>query len=688
MNTKHFLFLLIPPLILLMYCHSPCINDVHQQASIVANDTLFVPTGDAKLDSLLSVASSRQDTVLGWLYYDIGERYQDNDFEKAKDYYLKLKDLSEQIDWNKGRYLYSTGYSLILAREGLTDSAIVINLQAFDLAKKEKNERWMSILNINIGNAYLSKEWFETALQYYMEGLSYFEKINDTEKKGNIYQKIAQVYKILNLIEKAIEFGEKAVALHNDDPYASTTLGLAYANARSHEKARFYYQEALRMCERQNNTYLMEYIYYLLCASALDMYDLDNAAVYLGKMRDISGDKMSFDVSYLVANGKMEALRGHFSQAEKYALQALEIAIEQGAITAKKNCYLLLCELTLAQGRFRENTLYRDELDLVEKTLANETSVRSAAEMEARYENEKKQLEIERQQQIIAQQNMQRWLLAVGVIILVVFLSLLWYMLRLRIRRNLALAERNDALTERNDALTERNDALSEINATKDKFFNIISHDLKNPTLAMHDNLKLLVSHVHDWNLETLSDFSNELLKSTEGQVELLHSLLNWARIQTGRFTCTPVAFDLATHLRTDILLVRKMAENKGITFVTQMPDDLLVTGDANLIVTVIRNLLTNAIKFTAPSGTVTLSITPTSPTSISITDTGTSMTPEQIANLFRLDKPQTRRGTAGEEGSGLGLIVCKELLEMHNSTLHVESEQGQGSRFWFVIPA
>jgi len=366
-----------------------------ETALVLSPDSLFDPTGNAILDSLLLLAAStNKDTLLAELYYEIGEQYQDNDFEKAKLYYLKLKDLSEQLDWNTGRYWYSSGYSLVLAREGLNDSAIVINRQAFELAKKEKNERWMAIININTGNAYLSKEWFETALQYYMEGLSYFEKKNETEKIGNVYQKIAQVYKSLNLVEKSVEFGKKAIELQPNDPYAFLSLAIAYSQARDFDKAKYYHEEALRISRLQNNTYLMEFLYYQLSIDALGFYDLYGAAMYLDKMQEVCGDNCSFYLQYLITRGKIESLKGDFAQAEKYAVQALALATEQGAIIAKKNCYLLLCELTLAQGRFRENTQYQDELELVEVAMAKETAVRSATEMEAKYETEKKELKI------------------------------------------------------------------------------------------------------------------------------------------------------------------------------------------------------------------------------------------------------------------------------------------------------
>ena len=221
------------------------------------------------------------------------------------------------------------------------------------------------------------------------------------------------------------------------------------------------------------------------------------------------------------------------------------------------------------------------------------------------------------------------------------------------------------------------------MNATKDKFFNIISHDLKNPAIAQRNALQLLLSNSENWNTELLTKYYSELLKSADSQVALLYNLLNWAQVQTGRMPYLPAPFDLIDALQTDIVIIQNMAEQKGITFNIDIPQKAIVTGDDNMLTIVIRNLLTNAVKFTNAGGSVSLNI---SQNCISISDTGIGMTEEQQQNLFHIDKKRSRLGTSGEQGSGLGLIVCKELVEKHGSTLHIESVEGKGSKFWFEI--
>jgi signal transduction histidine kinase len=355
----------------------------------------------------------------------------------------------------------------------------------------------------------------------------------------------------------------------------------------------------------------------------------------------------------------------------------------------------------------------------IKAKISDENMHHAVRNMEVKYKVQQKEIEIERHQTEIARHKARQIRFIAGLMALTLLLVLLAYIVRLRTRRNRALAERNDALTE--------------TNATKDKFFSIISHDLKNPAIAQRDAIQMLAENAPQWNAATLQNFYAKLLKSAEGQVELIYSLLNWAQVQTNRMPFNPIPFDLVSDLANDISIIRSMAERKGVSFhvetrfIASHNAPPLITGDSAMICTVVRNLLTNAVKFTPAGGEVTLSIvgadistgsmhrlcvcprihdehTDTSgeqigdasgehagsplrqKTRITVTDTGIGMTAEQIADVFRLDHKHSQCGTAGETGSGLGLIVCRELIEKHGSTLYIESEPAKGSRFWFEL--
>jgi signal transduction histidine kinase len=636
----------------------------------IAN-SIYGLSGDDIIDSLLTLAvTAPLDTNLVMLYYEIAEMYEDYDFENAKKYYQIMGNLSEQLNWNQGHYWYAIGYSHVLMRQGIVDSALVLNLQILQIAKEEKNEFWIGKLNYSLGNAYLTKQWFETALNYYVDALSYFEKTDNVERLGAIYYQLCLLYNNIDAIDKSIEFGEKAIAIDPDDCYYLYGIATAYSSNHQFQKADKYYERAIELCNQDNNMYLLGVIYYDLSKNYIMMFEVEKAEEYAQKSLIINRDIENFAASAgaLSMLGKVEELKGNFNLAEDYVREALQLANEFGIPSGIDYCYTILSELSIAQGKFSDNINHWKELELIKNEMATEASLRAASELEAKYETEKKILEIERQKHIINTQNTQRSLFIGSIMLCVIVLILFYYMMKLQQRRN---------------------KALEELNATKDNFFSIISHDLKNPALAQRNALQMLLDNMGFWDEETLKKYYISLLKSAEGQVDLLYNLLNWAQVQAGRMPFQPVSFDLASELKkTDLALLQNMAKQKGIVLNVKMPKTALVTGDVNMITTIVRNLISNSIKFTQPLGRVNLSVMQKENEKylVAISDTGVGMSEEQIIHLFSLSHQISKRGTAGEQGMGLGLIVCKDLLDKHHIRLHVKSKIDKGSCFWFEI--
>ena len=713
---------------LLLSCHPSVDGDKPLFADIVMPDTVF----SSKTDSLEYILNNFQltDYEIIDLYEVLSWSFHREDFNKTRKYAFEGLELARKHNKVNSETILLNNLANGYMNVEKYDSAKIAIEKGIALALKHQFRKDEAVLYSTMGNLCIRKSDYEKALDYMLKSLAIHSELKDLRRVTSTTVNISSVYQMYQS-QKAEPYLLEAKAVAEENGYTDL-LGYIYANLSQLYLAEERYEEGYKYAElaletdRKNQNFLGEIVGLTSVAGFYQDYfkDYDKALEYTYeslRMAEEAGFTLYIKSAHRVLCGIYYAM-GKDSEVLKHAQQALEGVDSTDYDTQLiANQYFMRAYINL--GKKEEAQACFDQVIAIMFKNTHEQLTKNLTELEVKYETAKKENEIETQKNIITRQNMQRWLLVGGVTLCVVILALLWYMLRLRNRRNFAL-------TERNEALTERTDILSEMNVTKDKFFNIISHDLKNPAYTLHDNLRLLVRNVRVWDADMLSDFSNELLHAAEGQVELLNSLLNWARIQTGRITCTPVAFDLVARLRTDVALVRKLAENKGVALQCQMPDDAIVTGDANMLTTVVRNLLTNAVKFTAPAGKVTLTVSPLSPTqsppsplspaqsasspratlalpreqsspfpasearlspaqsahTISISDTGTGMTPEQIENLFRLDKPQSRRGTAGEEGTGLGLIVCKELLGMHGAILHVESEQGKGSRFWFTL--
>ncbi|MCU7494611.1 MAG: PAS domain S-box protein [Ignavibacteria bacterium] len=229
---------------------------------------------------------------------------------------------------------------------------------------------------------------------------------------------------------------------------------------------------------------------------------------------------------------------------------------------------------------------------------------------------------------------------------------------------------------------------LKEINSSKDKFFSIISHDLKNPFSSLLGFSEFLASDFEQLSAEEVKTFAHNIHKSAKSVFDLLENLLQWSRLQTGGMEYSPVRFNIR-ELADDIFNIYEIsAVKKKISLNMDIEGIVEVYADKNMIETVLRNLVSNAIKFTRPGGEVTISACSTdSKAMVCVKDTGVGISAEKQKKLFSIGEKLTTPGTDRERGTGLGLIISKEFIEKNHGTLEVQSEPEEGSEFRFTLP-
>ncbi len=254
------------------------------------------------------------------------------------------------------------------------------------------------------------------------------------------------------------------------------------------------------------------------------------------------------------------------------------------------------------------------------------------------------------------------------------------------------ILKQNEELKELNIGLEtkveQRTKELKELNATKDKFFSIIAHDLKNPFNTMLGFSELMMFNLDAYDKEQILEFINVIHSTSKKAYSLLENLLEWSRSQTGRIELKPEKIDLSNLTEENISLVHGIANNKDIKIINEVIKDTAAYADLNMINTVIRNLLTNALKYTAKGGTVKISSEAhDGVVKISIKDNGIGIKEEDLGKLFRIDANFSTPGTEDEEGTGLGLILCKEFIQKNNGKIEAKSRLGEGSEFSFTLP-
>jgi len=690
-----FLLFCFSAFLLLQSCNSKQKDEIKRQK---ANEAIQKPVFNSEVDSMEWVLENYQLTTdeKAEIYFRI--QYEFDDFDKERYYTLKVLSLAES---EKDELLMARAYrslGCIYERFGYRDSAWFYLNKSLNEAKRLKNKDLEALTIFSMGNISTG----EQAISYYKDALKYWES-DEVFKSENVNYNIRTVLRNIAVMYNGIGNWEQAekyilrVGQMTEEAGEITELAITYhfyvdiyLRKGNPELALDYAMRSLNLISDESNynprvlPYSLQYVAYAYKKGFKDYkkalkygYEsLEAAEKYSGTREIAMACNTIANVYYGLEN---------YAQADAMATKGYET---DSLVDVVENMLQTIVSSNIMLGNKDKAMQFLEKLEDYYSNIVNEEYQSRLSETEVRYETEKKQLEIEKQQQVIKRQTMQRNFLAGGIALSIVILALLYSLLRSRTRQKQTLAE---------------------MNTTKDKFFTIISHDLKNPAIAQREALQMLLENAKQWNPEQLEKYCHGLMKSADGLVDLLYNLLNWAQLQTGRMQYCPVQFNLATELRKDSFLhFHNLAKNKEIALEFIIPEEHFVTADVNMIHTIIRNLLDNAIKFTPRGGQIILEISqgtgvsPYAPTRISISDTGIGMTEEQIRHIIRKNdvragfKPAptgtgvspyaSTRGTAGESGTGLGLTVCKELLEKHGTTLHIESEIGKGTIFWFEI--
>ena len=237
--------------------------------------------------------------------------------------------------------------------------------------------------------------------------------------------------------------------------------------------------------------------------------------------------------------------------------------------------------------------------------------------------------------------------------------------------------------------IKQKNEELQKMNIEKDKFFSIIAHDLRSPFNGFLGLTRQMSEGLSSMNIQQLHEIVDRLRSSATNLFSLLENLLQWSRLQQGLIPFNPVKVPLITIVKESIEVLLEPSKSKGLEIRIQIPDDYKIIADSNMIQTVIRNLVSNAIKFTPKGGNIEITAlqSENNESIISVSDNGIGMSHEILDNLFSIGKKINRKGTEGEPSTGLGLIICKDFIKKHGGHIQVNSLPGKGSTFTISLP-
>ncbi len=530
---------------------------------------------------------------------------------------------------------------------------------------------------------------YEAAMQYDFEALSLSEKYDSDELKSDALNTIGINHYRLREYDEAMSKFRESLSIRTQLGDSAgvadlwNNIGMVQDDTGKPQEALQSYRRALKVFTVLDFQDARADTYNNMAGVFYRTGDRDSLVYYANKSIDIKRELNDYvSISFGLINlGLFYYFTGDSQVAIEYLNEGLAIAKDNALLSQMSRAYSNLSDIYADAGDFEQAYAMHKSYTQVQDSILNLDKQRSVEELKMQYETEKQEQSIallsrENQiQDLSIQRNRSLWIF---FSLLSAFLGAIFILLLSRHRERLKL----------NRELADKNQQLSELNATKDKFFAIISHDLKNPLSAFRS-----ISSALDENLESLSSnelkyFSNQLTKSADSLLEMLKNLLDWALTQTGRLKPEPKALKFADACMAVIQTLKPHADTKQVKLVCQNDADFSLMADARMLETVLRNLLTNAIKFSPEGGTVKISAwINESFVCFSVKDEGIGISHEDQKKLFRIDEDVRKIGNHEQKGSGLGLILCHEMVLANDGKIRVKSELGKGCEFVVELP-
>ncbi len=637
--------------------------------------------------------------------------YSKTDLRKSLDYSVKAERLAKGL--NSRHQLSDTyqGTANIYLEQGLYDFALNYYLKALVILENLKDSSGLGWCNLNIGNVYYKQGSYEISYKYYLKSKKIFKKVNDYKGISVVYNNLGLYYikkenydNALNYFNKSLEIRRYNIKDNFLIAHSYNYLGEIYKLKKDYEKSFEYFDKSVA-------------IYKLLCIID-DLPNMDSywqglaesyanvSSVYLEKEEYLKSIEMyweaieiykkidyQIDVSALLLDiSKVYTLQRKYRDAIEYATQSLEIANERELLFQKENAYLLLSEVYSKLGYHEKSLEYYKNYDKIKDFLINEDITKSITKVEVFTEtqnnikqNEILQLKIQHEKKLKNKILLIYALLFVFIAIIAI-IQFRKYVTNKKINQLLNIKNKEIIIKNR---LTETlNNELIVANKTKDKFFSIISHDLRTPFNAIIGFSDILFNNYDEFEEEEKKEFIKNIRDTSESTYGLLDNLLNWTKLQLDEIVVKQEKVDLHKIVNGNINLLKQSSQGKSIALKSTISEYTIIYADANILNTVFRNLLSNALKFTDKMGEIVISaIDKEKFVEVSIADTGIGISEEDMKKMFVFGENVNKLGTNKEKGSGFGLLLCKEFIEKNKGKIWVESELGKGTKFHFTIP-
>ncbi|OFX82330.1 MAG: hypothetical protein A2W99_09770 [Bacteroidetes bacterium GWF2_33_16] len=694
---------------------------------------------NAAIDSLeeLLKENTAFDTVRINLLNKTALKYSNINVLKTLQYGNEADSISKRLGYKYGEAESQRMIGVYYRIKSDYNQALINFNYSIKLDLETGNKKGIANANNNIGSIYYSQGDYSKAHEYFNKSFEIANELGDKTLISNYYNNIGIIYRHQGNYPKALESYQNSLRIDEETGNKTglansyNNIAIIYRHQGDFSKALEYYQKSLQIKEETDDKRGMSISYSNLGVTYYYKGDNSKALEYLGKsleIREETGDKRGMASCYNTI-GEVNSVMGNYSQALNFYTKGLGLSIETGSKSLEVTIYSGLGALYLKQnkiseafryckkayelaqsindigllksssemlhkcyaamGQYKEAYFYLGVFKSLSDSIINEENTKKIVglEYEYKYEKEKELAALEQEkkdaiyQEDLKRQKSIRNSFILGFVFLFVLLAFVLYSFIQKRKTNLLLAAKKLEIENKNEELTI-------LNSDKDRFMQILAHDLLGPLSSSLGLSEALLEDFQTQESETIEQVIKTIHRSQQNIINLLNDLLLWSKMQAGKIPFKPENLDFK-EICNDILKEKQsQADQKNITILSYVDESTCVFADINMLKTILRNLISNAIKFTNRNGKVEIFYEKNDQyTIITISDSGIGISDEDKYKLWNFANPHTTPGTNKERGTGLGLILCKEFVEKHGGKIWVESEPGNGSKFKFSIP-
>lgn len=682
---------------------------------LALGNTPGVYSQESELDSLFtSLNSIAEDTSKSIILYNISNILNRSYPDSAMEYSVQGLELAQKIHFQRGIGKNLTGIGVVYWTKGDYQLALEYYNKAIEVFSDIDDKLGVADCNSCKGIIYGIRGDYSKSLIYFQETLKYLEETGNKEGQSTCLTNIGILHKRQSNYKLALEYYQRSLeidsALNNSYGMASNyiNMGSIHTALKDYEAAKDLHRKALVIKKNFHDQIGQGLVYTNLAQIEFYQHNLDSAQknyLLALKINRKSGSKKSitFDLNGL---GELYRIKANLTENKKlskvwldsaafYLLKSLDISKKLNILPAQVNSYRLLSHVYEDKNDYQRALVYQKTFVLKKDSLYNNAKMKEIESLEAKFQSDGKNLQIsnlENAQKLADTQIRQQRLIIIisfiSLITIILFVFFITLLYRQKVSNNKKLANQNEEILLQNNKIEKYLKELETSKKTQEQLYSVIAHDLKSPFNAMIGISDLLIENWVEMPEEEQLKMVKLMNKTATNSYGLLLNLLEWSLFQSGNLEIKPTIFSFNSVLDNTLILFTAQLELKNIRLEKQIEHDWKVFADQLLVPTILRNLVSNAIKFTPDGGNIKVVIQKEKDMLLcSVQDTGIGIDSNHLASIFKTASNKSTKGTAGETGTGLGLKICQEFVVKSGGKIVVSSKLGEGSSFSFTLP-